>query len=203
MVEVAVLGAMCRFMALDRVDHWIPREHLVKRQLHVESRHARPMRHRVADGDALLAASGKFRPPPCDRLIQVEPALLHEKVEADRHDPFRAGEDHGARVVSPRGVVLSICGPGPDVHNRTAVAVDRARRPEIVPLLEVGTERVHHGSEPRFDNAVNQVRHGAAHPFTEPCRSAVTNWRWKIRKTISVGARISSEPADRSGMLVA
>ena len=41
---------------------------------------------------------------------------------------------------------------------------------------------------------------GRRQPFSDPWSSAATKWRWKTRKTMSVGARISSDPAESSGM---
>ena len=42
----------------------------------------------------------------------------------------------------------------------------------------------------------------SAHPLSEPWSRAEMNWRWKIRKMMSVGVRMSSDP-HRSGTLVA
>ena len=49
-------------------------------------------------------------------------------------------------------------------------------------------------------------RAGAAsrrsHPLSDPCSSAATKCRWKTKKTMIIGVRISSDPAESSGMLV-
>ena len=46
-------------------------------------------------------------------------------------------------------------------------------------------------------------RYGHGYPFSDPLNRAETNCRWKIRKTMIVGVRITSEPADNSGISVA
>jgi len=47
------------------------------------------------------------------------------------------------------------------------------------------------------------VREPPAHPLTEPCNSALITWRWNTMKTISVGRRMRTVPAQSKGMSVA
>ena len=143
--------------------------------------------------DALLAVGGELRPIARDRRLHVELAAVDQHEQAQGDEAFGAGEDHLQGVALPWPSRLRVGDPAPQVDDRLAVAAHRERRAKLAAVAQVLDEHVAHGLEAVGHVAVDQhlVRTGDRHvslqPFTEPWSSAVTNWRWKIRKTTSVG----------------
>ena len=159
-----------------------------------------PVNEVVRDGEADALDEAAFA--AVDAGVEHVPAAVvldhaagpgREVVPAARRarDGARRGAPATAQVardrVSDRGVVVA------QLRIAAASAEPAGRRR--------GAARASRASQ-KSQTHLSGRRRGivAAQPFSDPCSRAATKWRWKTRKTISVGVRISSDPAESSGM---
>ncbi len=149
-VAVGDTGLPVGRLHLERVDHRLPRHHLVARQLGVDGGETGLVAEQPAHGDLLLARLAELGPVGDDRRVDVEQPALREQVGAGRGGALRRREHdlQGVVVVRRAGVVADTA---PEVDDLGAVDVERVARPDLAVLLEVVRERVAYAFESRLD----------------------------------------------------
>ena len=147
------------------------------------------MAHGVADRDRRLPVRREGGPVPCDRRVEIQKALLHEQIGADREHALRAREHDGGGVVLPGPTRSGIGDASPHVDDPAALDVHGATSTEVVALDEIRDEGVHDRAvailhEPMDPaliverDCVSAPRHAGprgrwrGHPLTEPWSSA-------------------------------
>ena len=141
---VAVLGAGLPRGRLtgERVDHGVPVERLLEGEWLVDPGESGLVREQVADRDRFLVRLRELGPVLGDGCVEVELAVLHELVRADRGRALRGGEHHDHRVGLPRPTGLLVGDATPDVHHGDAAVVGRERGAHFETVGEVLLERL-------------------------------------------------------------
>ena len=159
---VAVTGAgdPVGVLVLQRLDHRLPRQRLLRREHAVDPGEAGLVREQMADGDVLLAVLAELGPVAHHRRVDVEPTLLGEPVGADRRRSLGRREDQDDRVVVPWPPGRLVGDPAPQVHHRlTPVGRPRTPTPSSVPSAKPASKTSRTCSNP-----------GAVQPEVTPIR---------------------------------
>ena len=105
----------------------------------------------LADGDRLFSPLRELRPVLGDRVVVVEHAAVHERVEESGHHPLGGRERERHRALLPQ-LPLGVPRTGPDVDHLLAAVIDAHRRARARRVTtELLLEGVGHGAEVGVD----------------------------------------------------
>ena len=116
MVAVRGAGLPVGLLHLERVDHRLPRQRLLARQLGVDRGQSRLVTEQPADRDAVLPGLSELGPVRDDRRVQVELAALREQVRTRGRRALGRREHDLQRVAVVRHAVVRAL-PTPEVDD--------------------------------------------------------------------------------------
>ena len=156
---VAVLRSRLpdRLLLCECVDHRLPVERLLEREVALDVRQTRLVRHHLRNGDRLLPVRART-PARCRRRVVsgARCAVLHQQVRARRGDALRRGVHEHERVLRPRRRVVAVGRTAPEIDDRLTIEVHAHRRAHLAALVEVLREHVEHRFELRRDVPVDR-----------------------------------------------
>ncbi len=133
----------------------LPVEDVVHHDRLRPGRHARRVRHQVADLDLVLAVGRELRPVLRNGRVHVEQAALDQHEGAERHHRLGGRPHVGDRVLRPRHGLGGVGPAAPQVDDGLTVERDRHRRAEIGTARKVRREVLSHRDEALVTGAMD------------------------------------------------